>query len=478
MEQKYIQIAIDYKKNVAGKFVLVEGAKLKQRIDGERFAVTRKIDGHMQVVFYDGTQVFMLNANGREKAAIKRDQSQAFLNSDECEQARPKVKAEKLKCLDAFAEAVKAAGLKQAIIAAELYLPRPEGRPRCGDVQAALADDGKRDLLALAPFDIVELDGEKWQAEHYADTHNKLCTIFQSEQVKPVQMRNASSKDEVQEIFDEWVGGEGAEGLVVHSESPIVWKVKERHTIDAAVIGYTTADRGIRDLMFAVRRPDGLFQMFVLGSTGLTDEQRADIAQRLSTKHVESQYVLSDSRGIAYQMVKPELVFEISVLELVARGNDDKIKMNPLLKYDEAQGWLMEGVTPGVVALGITINQERTDKQPNETDVRISQLTDICPFEEPDANSQKLTAKSQLLERHVYKKVSGEKVMLHKFLLWKTNKEQSGRYPAYIIYHTDYSSGRKEMIKRDMLYSNDEQQIRDLLAAEIADNIKKGWEEV
>ena len=89
MEQKYIQAAIDYKKNVAGKFVLVEGAKLKQRIDGERFAVTRKIDGHMQVVFYVDNQVFMLNASGKEKAA-------------------------QLKCLDAFAEAVKAAGLKQA----------------------------------------------------------------------------------------------------------------------------------------------------------------------------------------------------------------------------------------------------------------------------------------------------------------------------------------------------------------------------
>lgn len=452
IEQKYIQTAIDYKKNVAGKFVLVEGAKLKQRIDGERFAVTRKIDGHMQVVFYVDGQVFILNASGKQKA-------------------------EQLKCLDAFAEAVKAAGLNQAIIAAELYLPRDGGRPRCGDVQAALADDAKRDQLALAPFDIIELDGEVWQAAHYADTHNKLCTIFQNEQVKPVQMRNASSNDEVQQIYEEWVEGEGAEGLVVHSEAPIVWKVKERHTIDAAVIGYTTADRGIRDLMFAVRRPDGLFQMFVLGSTGLKDEERADIAKRLGEKHVESQYVLSDSRGIAYQMVKPELVFEISVLELVARGNDDKIKMNPLLRYDEQQGWLMEGTTPGVVALGITIDQERTDKQPNETDVRISQLTDICPFEEPEGGKAEL-AKSELLERHVYKKVSGEKVMLHKFLLWKTNKEQSGRYPAYIIYHTDFSSSRKELIKRDLLYSNDEQQIRDLLAAEIADNIKKGWEEV
>ena len=453
IDQKYIQTAIDYKKNVAGKFVLVEGAKLKQRVDGQRFAVTRKIDGHMQVVFFVDGQVFMLNASGKQKA-------------------------EQLKCLDAFAEAVKAAGVKKAIIAAELYLPREGGRPRCGDVQAALADDAKRDQLALAPFDIVELDGEAWKAEHYADTHNKLCTIFQNEQVRPVQMRNATSNDEVKEIYEEWVEGEGAEGLVVHSESPIVWKVKTRHTIDAAVIGYTTADRGIRDLMFAVRRPDGLFQMFVLGSTGLTDEERVDIAKRLNEKHVESQYVLSDSRGIAYQMVKPELVFEINVLELVARGNDDKIKMNPLLKYDEAQGWLMEGVTPGVVALGITIDHERADKQPSETDVRISQLTDICPFEEPDSSSSATSVPSELLERHVYKKVSGEKVMLHKFLLWKTNKEQSGRYPAYIIYHTDFSSGRKEMIKRDMLYSNDEQQIRELLAAEIADNIKKGWEEV
>ena len=233
MEQKYIQTAIDYKKNIAGKFVLVEGAKLKQRIDGQRFAVTRKIDGHMQVVFYDGTQVFMLNASGKQRA-------------------------ENLQCLDAFAEAMKAAGVKSATIAAELYLPRPDGRPRCGDVPMALADDAKRDELCFAPFDIIELDGTPWKAEHYSETHNKLCTIFSDEKVKPVQMRNASNDDEVQEIYDEWVVGEGAEGLVVHSESPMVWKVKPRHTIDAAVIGYTistplSGEQGggrIRDLMF------------------------------------------------------------------------------------------------------------------------------------------------------------------------------------------------------------------------------------
>ena len=451
MEQKFIQTAIDYKKNIAGKFVLVEGAKLKQRVEGERICVTKKIDGHLQVVFWQNGQVFMLNSCGKQRA-------------------------EKLHCLDVFAEALKAAGVKSATIAAELYLPREEGRPRCGDVATALADEAKREELCLAPFDIIELDGNPWKAEHYNETHNKLCTIFSDEKVKPVQMRNVSNHDEVQEIYDEWVVGEGAEGLVVHSESSMVWKVKPRHTIDAAVIGYTTADRGIRDLMFAVRREDGLFQMFALGSTGMSDEDRAVIAERLSQKHVESQYVLSDSRGIAYQMVKPELVFEISVLEFVARGNDDKIRMNPLLKYNDELGWLMEGVTPGVAVLGITLERERTDKQPTENNVRISQITDLCPFEDAP-NSQTSNLKSQLLVRHVYKKVSGEKVMLHKFLIWKTNKEQSGRYPAYVFFHTDYSSGRKDIIKRDMAYSSDEQQIREIFAAEIADNIKKGWEQ-
>ena len=157
--------------------------------------------------------------------------------------------------------------------------------------------------------------------------------------------------------------------------------------------------------------------------------------------------------------------------------NDGKVKTNPLLQYDEAKGWVLEGIVPGVSTQSITFDRERTDKQPNTTDIRLSQLTDICPFEEQERAVGKLES-STLLERRVFKKVSGAKVMLHKFLVWKTNKENSGRYPAYVFYHTDYSSSRKEMIKRDMAFSSSEEQIREILAAEIADNIKKGWEEV
>lgn len=458
MKQEYKQTAIDYKKNVAGKFMLVEGAKLKQRIEGERLCVTRKIDGHMQCVFYDNGEVTMLNSQGRQVA-------------------------EHLPCLDIFAEDVKKAGIQQIIVAAELYLPTPDGgRPRCGDVQRALADETLRNQLCLAPFDIVSLDGEPWHAAHYSDTHGRLRSIFNLQsstlsQVAPVEMRMASSHDEVQAIYEEWVENEGAEGLVIHSESTIVWKIKPRHTIDAAIIGYTTGDRGVRDLMMAVRREDGCFQLFAVGSGSLSDDDRATLADRLASMHVESQYVLSDSRGIAYQMVTPEIVYEVSVIELVARGNDDKVRTNPLLRFDANMGWLLEGMTAGVSALGLTFNRERTDKTPSVTDIRLSQLTDLCPFEQQESRGGNME-KSTLIDRRLFRKLSGGKVMLHKFLIWKTNKEASGRFPAYVLYHTDYSSSRKEMIKRDMAYSSDEQQIRELMVKEIADNVKKGWEEV
>ena len=106
--------AIDYKKNIASKYMLVEGGKIKSRITGEDFCVTRKIDGHMQCVFYNEGEVALLNANGKQQG-------------------------EDLKCLEVFSEQMAKAGVKSAILAAELYMPREGGRPRCGDVPSALA---------------------------------------------------------------------------------------------------------------------------------------------------------------------------------------------------------------------------------------------------------------------------------------------------------------------------------------------------
>ena len=445
------QKAIDYKKNIAGKFMLVEGAKLKSRVAGTDFCVTRKIDGHLQVLFYQDGEAVLLNSNGIDKAG-------------------------RLHCLDVAKECLKKAGIREAVVAAELYMPREGCRPRCADVSSALADESRSDQLCLAPFDIVSLDGKSFEGLPYQETYKALSDIFRVDAVCPVQMMHASSLDEVQAIYDEWVECDGAEGLVIHSDSSIVAKVKPRHSIDAAIVGYTTGDRGVRDLMLAVQREDGLFQVFAVGSGSLSDEDRASLAERLKKMDVESQYVLTDSRGIAYQMVRPEIVWEASVIEFIARGNDDKVRMNALVRFEDGQ-WMHEGMTPGVSTLGLSFIRERADKTPSETDIRISQITDLCPFEDVQKVGGEM-APCTILDRRVYRKISGDKVMLHKFLIWKTNKESSGRYPAFIFYHTDYSSGRKDILKRDMSYAPDEAGIRRIFEEEILANIKKGWEAV
>ena len=92
--QEMRQKAIDYKANIAGKFMLVEGAKMKSRISGEDFCVTRKIDGHLQCVFYNNGAAVLLNSRGKERAG-------------------------ELKCLDIFADLMAKAGIKSAVVAAE-----------------------------------------------------------------------------------------------------------------------------------------------------------------------------------------------------------------------------------------------------------------------------------------------------------------------------------------------------------------------
>ena len=447
--KEYQQIAVNYKRRISGGFMLVEPARIHNRLSGEDFCVTRKIDGLMQCVFWKDGTAFMVGSGGAVMTGLP--------------------------CLDEFAECAKKAGLDSAVIAAELYYPLDGGRSRCHDVLRVLPTEEKV-KLKLAPFDLLERNGEPYKAVHYKETHKELRRLFSGQMIHPVEMRSARSREEVEAIFDEWVVEQGAEGLVVHSESPIIWKVKPRHTIDAVVVGYTATDQGIRDLLFAVRREDGRFQAFATGSNGLTAEQRIPLMETLKEDAAESQYIRTDSENNAFQMVCPKLVFEISVNELISESNAGKIKLNPLLEFDQGKGWLSCGSTPGVSALAPAVVRLREDKTPVYEDIRVSQLSDICPFAEKKVGDGPLPA-STLLDRKVFRKISGEKVMIQKFLIWKTNKEQSGKFPSYVFHYTDYSSGRKEFLKRDLRISESEQQIRTIMEDFISSNIKKGWQE-
>lgn len=456
MITNYAQFAQDYKRSLSNQFMLVDGAKLTDKVKGEDLFVTLKVDGILQVLFYHNEMVEAYGTNGRRTIDLP--------------------------CLQEFASLCHKAGLQQAVIAAELFAPL-NGRERVGDVATALADPALHDKLHLAPHNIIELNGEPFAATHYKQTHQRLMQLFDhGELVHPVIGNSASSAYEVEAFYDHWVTDGGAEGVVVHCENPMVWKVKPRHTIDAVIVGYTVDDEHpdhLREMLLAVDYADGMFQQFAVTGGGMSDDEKMSMQEHLSQLCVTSEYIATDSRNVAFQMVKPEVVVEMSCLELVAEDGKGRPKENTLMSYHAEQGYLVEGSIAGFAAHSPNFVRLRPDKRAIPADIRHSQLTDLCaPSEQKCGSCLNALHKSQVLLRRIFTKGSGEKLMVQKYLVWKTNKEETGVFPAYVFHYTDFSVGRKEALKRDIRVSSSRQQIMDLCELSIEENVKKGWTEL
>lgn len=459
MNQSFSNIARKYKRTVPGCYILVDGANISEKISGADIFVTKKLDGVMAVMFMRGGIIEAYNSGGNE------------LPSD-------------LPCFIEAARILRSAGMTDASVAGELYITLcNDGRERVCDVSKALADLSLRNQLRFAPFNLLDEAGVPVPAKHYRDIHTQLKRIFANGYlVTPVEGREASSKNDVEQIYQEWVEKDGGEGLVVHTENPVVYKVKPRHSIDAVIIGYTQGEDArkgmIRDILLAVILPDGKLQEIASVGTGFSDAQRVDFYERLSKIHAESEYIETDSRNVAFQMVAPEIVIEFNAVDLVTENAAGEPKLNMLLNYDYTDGFHISKRTAGVSAHSPVFLRERTDKTACPSDVRISQLTDIVEFSKVKTVDFDTLPKSEVIIRRVFMKDVGVKRMVQKFIVWKTNKEQTSRFPAYVLHHTDYNYWRQDTLKRNIRVSNSRDQIMQLLDDLIASSIKKGWNEL
>lgn len=128
-------LAKDYKRRVPGKFILVDGNNLEEKIGGQEFLATKKLDGVMQLVYYSNGEICAFGTGGTETP------------SD-------------IPCLREVVTIMQKKGIRTALFAAELYaLLSDKGRERVCDVATALADSDLHDKLHLAPFDLLEVDG-------------------------------------------------------------------------------------------------------------------------------------------------------------------------------------------------------------------------------------------------------------------------------------------------------------------------------
>ncbi len=453
--------AQDFKRRISGLLYPTNGDEIDEKLSKNgKYVVSRKIDGEFSLLCFDEGKALTVNPGGTVRAGLP--------------------------CIAEAAETLRASGVRSALIACELFhRKRRDGRERVHDAIRVIRnprDENELNDISLAPFAILELDGSlltDWGAGL-----EKLAKIFENGSlVKSVEFERVESNGDVIRLYDKWVLDENSEGLVVWGDQG-GWKIKPSHTFDTAVIGFSESveDRKgmLHDLLVGVKRPDETYHILTRVGGGFSEKQRRDLFGELKESVAPSNYTEVNSDHVAYEMVRPKYVIEMKCLDIIsekARGGEIN-RMVIDWQPDDAR-WVACRRLPFVSIISPQFVRLREDKRASLADIHIRQIDSIVPVPDVDLKVEDIQLpKSEIVERIVYAKQQGDKKMVRKFMLWKTNKEASREYLPFIVYYTDFSSGRAEPIARNILPANTVEQANAMFAEMIEKNVKKGWEKV
>jgi len=448
----------DYKRSVASRMMPLETADVAKRFTKGDYHVSLKIDGEFSVLIYADGEAFVVNPGGTVRVGLPFQKEAA--------------------------DRLQKAGIKKAIFAGEIYFSRPDGkRPRVHDISRVArqpATKAEMDQVHFAATDIIEIDGTPPSAK-YHDTWDLLEKYFGGgTRIGVPEAKWLTDGDEIAKQYKKWIDG-GAEGAVVRADATGMFKIKPRHTLDAVIIGFTegTEDRHgmIHDLLLAVMRADG--GLHVLGHVGggFTEDVRRAFLSDLKDRVVASEYVEVNDQ-VAYHMVRPEIVIEISVLDMIAQTTRGQSLQRMVLTWDApAEKYRILRRLPLVGLISPQYIRRRDDKQVNVTDIRIKQVTDLVDVPLADRDARQMNQQpSQILRREAYTKVMKGTTMVRKLVMWQTNKlEEQDDFPAFVVHLTDFSANRKTPLEREIRVSNSRQQIDELWQEIFEDNITKGW---
>ncbi len=233
------------------------------------------------------------------------------------------------------------AGIKSAILGGELWVKHADGhRPRVHDVtRLARAPQSPADVdqLHYAVFAIYDLDGVDLSTQPGPQLAKIRAIFANGKHVKPIETHEGSDA-EIQTHFKKWVVDGGEEGIVARSEKFGWFKIKPRHSLDVAVIGFSEAieDRAgmLHSLLLAVVRGDGSYHVVGRTGGGFSDAERVQLLKDLSQRTAESTYIEVNSDRVAYKMLQPGLVAEISCLDVITEFADGEPIERMVIEWD------------------------------------------------------------------------------------------------------------------------------------------------
>ena len=146
------ELSQDYKQNLSKNFLLLHGNEISQKLVDQEFYVTRKIDGELRTIFFNGKETVMRSSSNKEQKDFP--------------------------CLEEITKICKANGLKNAAFVGELnFVLENNKRTRVTDVIHALANKELHSKLRLSIFDILFIDSKainKINTKPYKEVHNKI----------------------------------------------------------------------------------------------------------------------------------------------------------------------------------------------------------------------------------------------------------------------------------------------------------------
>ncbi len=463
VDPQLISIARTRRRQHSQMIVALDKSMVSKRLPKASFYISRKVDGEYTLLIYRDGEAVTLNPGGTLRA-----------NAPFMAEA---------------AAALKKAGVKSAILGGELYVQRPDGkRPRVHDVvrvARAPADAGEVAQLAMGFFNIYDLDGADLSMRS-ADVVSKLEGLFAGcKKAHAIETVVGEDAKVIIKHYEKWVEQEGEEGVVARSDSAGLFKIKPHHSLDLAVIGFTESinerEGLLHDMLLAVVRDDGTFQIVSRVGGGFSEEQRGEFLNMLKGMVAESDFSEVNSDRVAYQMIRPGLVCEIECLDLVSRTSRDNTIDRMVLEWNSTESkW--EGVRsmPLCSILSPQFKRFRDDKQATAQDVRMSQLSDLVEIPEVHRAAEEIKLPpSTLLSRAVAVKEAKGSKMVRKVVLWKTNKDEASRdYPAYVIHVTNYSANRKTPMELDLRVTKSKAQADKMFEALTKELFVSGWKTV
>ncbi|MEZ4461114.1 MAG: hypothetical protein R3E66_15605 [bacterium] len=372
------------------------------------------------------------------------------------------------------------------IIPGELFAIPPDrsSPPACGRWPFCLGDDGLAKNLGFRAFDLLEEAGEDFLYRPYEDRLTRLRALLGDGKRCGVVTTEEGERSEAKDHFHEWVDTGKFEGLVVRSEQGITYKVKPFVTIDAVVVAFGEREENgkpeVRELTVAVLRDDGTFHVLGSVGNGFGDGGRLDWHDRLSAIEMPSSFRMANREGTLCRFVKPEIIVEIKVSDLVDTDSRDLPVRRMTLGYDEKTGWSSVGTLPIVSLIHPVLVRERTDKVVDTANVGLDQIMAVVPFEGRAAKATpKDLSRSEVLKRGVWTKETKGNLAVRKYVAFATNKaEEDPNFPPYVVYFTDFSAGRKDPLKTEIRVTADRDMVNAYVESWIAENIKKGWDQV